>query len=86
MPVVMDADRVNRTLARIAHEIVERNRGVDDLALVGIRTRGVTLAHRLAERVGEIAGASVPAINRIPCPRIRVMSPRSTHSGRAGTA
>jgi len=60
MPVVMDADRVNRTLARIAHEIVERNRGVDDLALVGIRTRGVTLAHRLAERVGEIAGASVP--------------------------
>ena len=60
MPVVMDADRVNRTLTRIAHEIVERNRGVDDLALVGIRTRGVTLAHRLAERVGEIAGAAVP--------------------------
>ena len=38
MPVVMDADRIGRTLARIAHEIVERNKGVDDLALVGVRT------------------------------------------------
>ena len=39
MPVVMDADRICRTLTRIAHEILERNRGVEDLALVGIRTR-----------------------------------------------
>jgi pyrimidine operon attenuation protein/uracil phosphoribosyltransferase len=60
MPVVMDADRVSRTLTRIAHEIVERNRGVDELALVGIRTRGVTLARRLAQRLVEITGASVP--------------------------
>ena len=42
--VVMDADRISRTLTRIAHEIVERNKGVDDLALVGIRTRGVHIA------------------------------------------
>lgn len=60
MPVVMDADRVNRTLTRIAHEIVERNRGVNELALVGIRTRGVTLARRLAEQVLEITGTALP--------------------------
>ena len=41
MAVVMDADRVSRSLTRIAHEILERNRGVEDLALVGIRARGV---------------------------------------------
>ena len=44
MPVVMDADRVSRALTRIAHEIVERNRGVEGLALVGVRTRGVPIA------------------------------------------
>ena len=44
MAVVMDADRMSRSLTRIAHEILERNRGVDDLALVGIRARGVPLA------------------------------------------
>ena len=48
MPVVMDADRIGRTLTRIAHEIVERNKGVEDLALVGVRTRGVPIAKRLA--------------------------------------
>lgn len=60
MPVVMDADRVSRTLTRIAHEIVERNRGVEELALVGIRTRGVTLARRLGQRLAEITGEAVP--------------------------
>ena len=50
MPVVMDADRIGRTLTRIAHEIVERNKGVDDLALVGVRRRGVPLAKRLARQ------------------------------------
>ena len=44
MPVVMDGERMGRTLTRIAHEIVERNRGVGDLALVGVRTRGVPIA------------------------------------------
>jgi len=60
MPVVMDADRIGRTLARIAHEIVERNRGVDDLALVGVRTRGVPIAKRLARALREITGLDVP--------------------------
>jgi pyrimidine operon attenuation protein/uracil phosphoribosyltransferase len=60
MPVVMDAERIGRTLARIAHEIVERNRGIEELALVGIRTRGVPIARRLAQAIGEINGHPVP--------------------------
>src|SRR5688572_3689071 len=60
MPVVMDADRIARTLTRIAHEIVERNKGVDDVALVGVRTRGVHLARRLARTLKEITGDEVP--------------------------
>jgi pyrimidine operon attenuation protein/uracil phosphoribosyltransferase len=60
MPEVMDADRMSRALTRIAHEILERNRGVDELALVGIRTRGVPLARRLARALKEINGDDVP--------------------------
>ena len=62
MSVVMDADRMGRSLARIAHEILERNRGVEELALVGIRTRGVPIAKRLAKAIHEItATTSRPA-------------------------
>src|SRR5436190_1186384 len=60
MPVVMDADRIGRTLTRIAHEIVERNKGVEDLALVGVRTRGVHIARRLAQSLTEITGHAIP--------------------------
>jgi pyrimidine operon attenuation protein / uracil phosphoribosyltransferase len=60
MPQVMDADRMSRALTRIAHEILERNRGVDQIALVGIRTRGVPLARRLARTLREINGDEVP--------------------------
>jgi pyrimidine operon attenuation protein/uracil phosphoribosyltransferase len=60
MPVVLDADRIGRTLARIAHEIVERNRGVHELAFVGIQRRGVPLARRLAGLVKGITGAELP--------------------------
>jgi pyrimidine operon attenuation protein/uracil phosphoribosyltransferase len=56
----MDADRIGRTLARIAHEILERNRGVEELAFVGIRRRGVPLARRLARLVNEISRHEVP--------------------------
>src|SRR6186713_83791 len=59
MPVVMDADRIGRALTRIAHEIVERNKGVEGLALVGIRTRGVHIARRLARSLKEITGDDV---------------------------
>ena len=60
MSVVMDADRIRRTLARIAHEILERNRGVEELALVGIRTRGAPIARRLSQSIREISGHDVP--------------------------
>ena len=60
MPEVMDADRMSRALTRIAHEILERNRGLGELALVGIRTRGVPLARRLARALREINGDDVP--------------------------
>jgi pyrimidine operon attenuation protein / uracil phosphoribosyltransferase len=56
----MDADRVGRTLTRIAHEILERNRGIEELALIGIRTRGVPLARRLAQTIKEISRHEVP--------------------------
>ena len=46
--VLMDADGVRRALTRIAHEIVEKNKGVENLVLVGIRTRGVPLSERVA--------------------------------------
>ena len=60
MPEVMDADRMSRALTRIAHEILERNRGLHELALVGIRTRGVPIARRLARALKEINGDDVP--------------------------
>lgn len=60
MPLVMEADGIRRALVRIAHEIVERNRGVGDIALVGIRRRGVPIAQRLARSLLEITGREVP--------------------------
>ena len=58
-PRLMDEDDIRRAVTRIAHEIVERNRGVGDLALVGVRTRGVPIARRLAARLREITGVEV---------------------------
>ena len=60
MSVVMDADRMGRTLTRIAHEILERNRGIEDVALIGIRRRGVPLAKRLAQTIRSICHDEVP--------------------------
>jgi pyrimidine operon attenuation protein/uracil phosphoribosyltransferase len=56
----MDGDRLARSLTRISHEIVERNRGIEDLALVGIRERGVPIARRIARQLLEITGRQVP--------------------------
>ena len=53
---IVDADGLKRIVTRIAHEIVERNKGVDDLVLVGIKRRGVPLAQRIAERITEFEG------------------------------
>ena len=49
--IVMTAEDIRRTIARIAHEIIERNEAVDHLVLVGLHTRGVPLAKRLAENI-----------------------------------
>jgi pyrimidine operon attenuation protein/uracil phosphoribosyltransferase len=59
--VVMDAEAVDRALTRMAHEILERNKGTGTLALVGIRSRGVFLAHRIQEKVHSIESTEVPA-------------------------
>ena len=53
---IVDADGLRRIITRIAHEIVERNKGVDDLVLIGIRRRGVPIASRIALRIGEFEG------------------------------
>jgi pyrimidine operon attenuation protein/uracil phosphoribosyltransferase len=58
-PVLDQAD-VGRALTRIAHEIVERNHGADDVVLLGIPTRGATLARRLAARIADVEGRQVP--------------------------
>ena len=57
---IMDADGIRRALIRIAHEITEKNRGVENVALVGIRTRGVPLAARIAEEIQKIENVAVP--------------------------
>jgi len=57
---VLDETALDRALTRIAHEILEKNAGSTGLAFVGLRTRGVTLAHRLAARIGRIDGATLP--------------------------
>lgn len=59
-PEIMDADDIRRALTRIAHEIIERNRGAEDLALVGVLTRGLPLARRLSELIQSIEGIQVP--------------------------
>jgi pyrimidine operon attenuation protein / uracil phosphoribosyltransferase len=58
--VVMDEVAIDRALTRIAHEILEHNKGCQDLVLVGIRTRGIHLARRLAEKLHAIEGELVP--------------------------
>ena len=56
----MDADEIERSLTRIAHQILEANHGASNIALVGILTRGDLLAHRLASKIKQIEGTDVP--------------------------
>lgn len=58
---VMGADDVRRALQRISHEIVEHNKGTDDLVIVGIRTRGAPLADRVAKMIAEFEGVDLPS-------------------------
>ena len=57
---LMDAAAIERVLTRVAHEIVEKNKGTADLVLIGLRSRGVDLARRLSQRLKEIDGVDVP--------------------------
>ena len=57
---VLEAPDVSRALTRIAHEILERNRGANDVVLLGIPTRGVSLAQRVAAKVAEVEGGDIP--------------------------
>ena len=57
---IIDAEGLRRIITRIAHEIVERNKGTQDLVLVGVRRRGVPLAQRIAAKIKEFEGGDVP--------------------------
>lgn len=56
---ILDAEGMRRALTRIAHEIIEKNKGVEDLVIIGIRRRGVPLAERVVKRIAEIEGKEV---------------------------
>ena len=58
--VIMNQEDIRRTLTRIAHEMIERNKSIEHLILVGVHTRGVPLANRLAANIEEFAGTKVP--------------------------
>ena len=58
--ILMDENAVSRTLTRLSHEILERNKGADDIVLVGIYTRGVYLAKAIRDRIKKIEGVEVP--------------------------
>jgi len=58
--IVLDEQAIRRALTRIAHEIIEKNKGIEGCVIVGIRTRGIYLAERLAQRIEQIEGKKVP--------------------------
>lgn len=58
--VIMDAQAIQRAMKRIAHEIIERNKGVEDVILIGIRSRGVPLSERIADEIKKIERVEVP--------------------------
>jgi pyrimidine operon attenuation protein/uracil phosphoribosyltransferase len=58
--VLLDDKAIQRTLVRISHEIIEKNKGVDDIVLIGIKRRGYPLAKRVAEAIAKIEGVEVP--------------------------
>ena len=62
--LLLNQDQIRRAIVRIAHEIMEHSRGIDEVVLVGIHTRGVTLAQRLSYRIGEFENAK-PAVGSL---------------------
>jgi len=57
---VMDSDEIRRALTRIAHEIIERNKGAENLVIIGVQSRGVPMAKRLASLISKIEGVEIP--------------------------
>ena len=57
---IMDEKAIGRAITRISHEIIERNKGIQDIVLVGIKTRGIYIAQRLAERLKQLEDIDVP--------------------------
>ena len=57
---LLDEEGMKRAIVRVAHEILERNHGIDDLVVVGIQRRGVTMARRIAEAISRIEGTEIP--------------------------
>lgn len=57
---LIDDDGIRRALTRISHEIIEQNKGTEDLIIIGIRTRGVPLAHRITDRIKSIENVNIP--------------------------
>ncbi|NBG89142.1 bifunctional pyr operon transcriptional regulator/uracil phosphoribosyltransferase PyrR [Isachenkonia alkalipeptolytica] len=60
MKNILDENAIKRSITRISYEIIEKNKGIEDLVLVGIKTRGVPLADRIAKRLFELEGLQVP--------------------------
>jgi len=57
---IMDESAINRALTRISHEIIEKNKGIGDIVLIGIQRRGVPLAKRIASKIEEVEGVRIP--------------------------
>ncbi len=58
--VIMNADDIKRTISRMSHQLIERNQGVGNVVLLGIKTRGMPLARRIAAKIEEIEGSALP--------------------------
>jgi pyrimidine operon attenuation protein / uracil phosphoribosyltransferase len=58
--VVLDEQAIRRALTRIAHEIIEKNKGIEECVIIGIKTRGIYIAKRLAQRIEQIEGKQIP--------------------------
>ena len=56
---LMDEKAIGRAVTRISHEIIERNKGIEDVVLVGIKTRGVPIANRISKKIEQIEGTQV---------------------------
>jgi pyrimidine operon attenuation protein/uracil phosphoribosyltransferase len=59
--LILDESQISRSLTRMSHEILERNKGTENIVLLGIKTRGEFLALRLQEKIRQIEGVDVPA-------------------------